>query len=313
MASIVFAAAVPHLSYMIRGRDLIDAGQRNAIDAAFARLADELRASRADALVVFGPDHYNSFFLSNMPAFCIGTGTLSTSCGDAGLPVLRIPIHGEISGALVEGLHESGHDVAFASNMPVDHAFACPLSLLHPELSIPMVPVFVNCGAPPLAPVRRSHALGRAMAGVCTGMPDGLRIALLATGGLSHTVPIPKPDAPADALEAEMVRLMHGGAPGQFEALLRQRAAEWIRDVRARVNEGFDREVIQRLAAGEGELLAGRSTDWIETEGGNGGQEIRTWLAVAGATGDARGEALFYEPMPRWLTGICVFRWQVVH
>ena len=73
---------------------------------------------------------------------------------------------------------------------------------------------------------------------------------------------------------SEMVGLMHGGAPGAFEALLRQRAAERIRDV------------------------------------GNGGQEIRTWLAAAAAASDPRGAALFYEPMPRWLTGICVFRWQ---
>ncbi len=310
MANIVFAAAVPHLSYMIRGRDLIEARQRDAIDAALGQLGSDLRASRADALIVFGPDHYNSFFLSNMPASCIGTGTLSTSCGDAGLPVLRIPVHAEVSRALVEGLHEEGHDVSFAHNMPVDHAFACPLSLLHPELSIPIVPIFVNCGAPPLAPARRAHALGAAIARVCARMPVGLRIAVLATGGLSHTVPIPKPDAPADAIEAQMVRLMHGGAPGAFEVLLRQRAAEWIRDVRARVNEDFDRTVIGHLAAGEGVLLAARSTDWIEAEGGNGGQEIRTWLAAAAAAGEPRGEALFYEPMPRWLTGICVFRWQ---
>jgi hypothetical protein len=44
----------------------------------------------------------------------------------------------------------------------------------------------------------------------------------------------------------------------------------------------------------------------LEAEAGPGGHEIRTWIAVAGAAGDGRGELLAYQAVPEWSTGCAV-------
>ncbi len=46
-----------------------------------------------------------------------------------------------------------------------------------------------------------------------------------------------------------------------------------------------------------------RFVSGLEKEAGNGGQEIRNWIAVLGALPDRKGEVLAYEPVPEWLAG----------
>ena len=41
---------------------------------------------------------------------------------------------------------------------------------------------------------------------------------------------------------------------------------------------------------------------------GNGGQEIRNWIALLGAVPGWKGEVLAYEPVPEWITG-CATVW----
>lgn len=57
-------------------------------------------------------------------------------------------------------------------------------------------------------------------------------------------------------------------------------------------------------------LLALTTAD-IAATGGNGGQEIRTWMAASGAVGDHGGEVLYYEPLEQWLTGTGVIHYQL--
>ena len=37
---------------------------------------------------------------------------------------------------------------------------------------------------------------------------------------------------------------------------------------------------------------------------GNGGLEVSAWITLAGAVSGARGERLYYEPMPSWASGM---------
>jgi len=46
----------------------------------------------------------------------------------------------------------------------------------------------------------------------------------------------------------------------------------------------------------------------IERDGGNGGQEIRNWVAMLGAVPGWKGEVLAYEPVAEWITG-CATVW----
>ncbi|MGH2513918.1 MAG: hypothetical protein ACRDGQ_14705, partial [Candidatus Limnocylindrales bacterium] len=62
-------------------------------------------------------------------------------------------------------------------------------------------------------------------------------------------------------------------------------------------------------AAGE---MPGFQAAWsperVEAEAGNGAHELRNWMVVAGATGDAPAELLAYAPVGPWLTGTAVVR-----
>ena len=52
------------------------------------------------------------------------------------------------------------------------------------------------------------------------------------------------------------------------------------------------------------ECLAGAAVEC----GGDGGQEIRNWIALLGAVPGWKGELLAYEPVPEWITG-CATVW----
>ena len=52
-----------------------------------------------------------------------------------------------------------------------------------------------------------------------------------------------------------------------------------------------------------GEVVFGFAVD---RDGGQGGFEIRTFVAVAGATEGATGEVWFYEPIPIFAVGCTV-------
>jgi len=61
--------------------------------------------------------------------------------------------------------------------------------------------------------------------------------------------------------------------------------------------------VIDHIERGDVEPLLRLTWDDIERDGGNGGQEIRNWVALMGAVPGWKGESLAYEAVPEWITG----------
>lgn len=314
MAEIVFAAAVGHTAQMVRAVDRLTDAQRESMYGALEKLRQELRRAAPDALIVFGGDHYNTFFLDNMPSLCIGLGDRTETCGDGGVPRYEnVPLHGALGRELAEGLLSRGFDLAVSRRMRLDHGFACPLHFLTPSMDVPVVPLLINTIAPPLAPPRRAFDLGAAIGDLVRDSGAAARVAVLGTGGLSHALPIPHPDAPAFPGDAELrMQMLDGRAdPQRLTRLLVDRIKR-VGDTGAkRFNEEFDREVIDLLCRGAGRELADRSSDWIAEHGGNGGQEIRNWLAVAAATRNCRADLLAYEAVQPWLTGMAFMQWQL--
>jgi hypothetical protein len=81
-------------------------------------------------------------------------------------------------------------------------------------------------------------------------------------------------------------------------------ALSWGREGLGRIDEDFDRELLAWMQAGTYTRLADLDTATIARKGGNGAQEIRNWATVMGAVPGTRGEVLFYEAVPQWLTGV---------
>src|SRR2546429_8933267 len=74
MARPVGAFAASHGPIIARDWTTLPERHRNRLAAGFDEIGRRLRECRPDLLVVISPDHWVNFFISNLPAVCIGIG-----------------------------------------------------------------------------------------------------------------------------------------------------------------------------------------------------------------------------------------------
>lgn len=175
-----------------------DANERKGerIRNGFRVLREHLTAAKPEVLVIFGNDQRECFDFTNYPSLSILGGdalsgiTLSGATYDA---VERIPVRGDslLANALVAGLVERGFDPAFSLDMPaaghgVPHAIMNPLKSLT-DLTIPVVPVLLNCYYAPQVTAKRAYQVGVAMREILEAGVPNRRVAVIGSGGLWHT------------------------------------------------------------------------------------------------------------------------------
>jgi len=274
MAQIVAAALASH-SPLITGRpEVSKPEQRDRFYAGFRELHRRFAAARPDLVVMFVNDHLQNFPYSNMPAFCIGLAGAYDAPSPGGARLMRIPAR-KVPGApewgmaLLERGLAAGIDFAYSHEIESWDELSVPLHFVAPEGTLPVVPVYTNCAAPPLPTPRRCYEVGGFVGRFIQSRPAAERIALLATGGISHWVGTPET---------------------------------------GRINPEFDHTVLDHVSRGDVEPLLRLTRDEIERDAGNGGQEIRNWLALLGAVPGWKGELLAYEPVADWITG-CATVW----
>ncbi|MEW2704657.1 catechol 1,2-dioxygenase [Streptomyces koyangensis] len=272
-----------------------------------ARARDALAEARPDAVVVIGSNHFRGMFLDLMPAFTVGVGEVR-GAGEAGTPGGPLPVDTELARRVVDGLVTDGFDPAFSLRLTVDHGITHSLQHLSPALDVPIVPVVVNMFAPPLPSLRRCHALGASIAAAVRGDGQDKRIAVIASGGLSHRLPWPKWFAALSDDDRFLVEAWLNGRASWSEYEVRRR--QIIRAARPDINEEFDRWFLGLLETGDLSALLHRTDEQIEEEGGNGAHELRAWIAMAAALtsaeGPPAGRTLAYGAVPDWLTGMGV-------
>ena len=274
MGRVVFAAGVPHVGAILIG--IKRAGEQgDRVKQTFDRLGEELRGANPDALIIFGSDHFKSFFYNLVPRFCIGVGA---ECGAWDEGVLsrdivdsyRVPVHQELARDILTQAVEKGFDMNSAEELRLDHSFYSPIERLTPGHDIPIVPIVLNVAIAPRPSLRRCYDLGRAIGEIIRSRPPDERVAVIGTGGMSHTVGVPE----------------YGF-----------------------INQDLDRQFLSLLATNHvEEILDNWTQEWLEKEGGNGMSEIRMWLAMAGVVAGATGQVLLYEAMHSWGTGAGLLR-----
>jgi hypothetical protein len=93
---------------------------------------------------------------------------------------------------LLEQLMEQGFDPAYSKLLRYEgglgHAFARVLKFLTPDAGPPVVPIMVNTYYPPAPSAQRCMAFGQALASAIERLPGNRRIAVVGSGGLSHTI-----------------------------------------------------------------------------------------------------------------------------
>ena len=215
-------------------------------------LAKRLAACDPDVVVVVGDDQQELFGKTGNPAIGLFLGEelwdlpLSEErrarmpadirpaqwAAHAGTPD-AYPVATARSAALAESLTGAGFDVTVLSEQPegrsLGHAFTFVRRRLGLSSSTPIVPVFLNTYYPPNVPSpARAFHLGEAIAEAVAGWPGAERVAVVASGGLSHFVVLEELDrAVLDALARH-----DGEALGQIpRKLLRTGTSEilnWI-------------------------------------------------------------------------------------
>lgn len=281
-----------------------------AVDTAFENARSFIRAFDPEVVVCFAPDHYNGVFYDLMPPFAIGRQ--ARSVGDWGTAAGEVLVHRPLADALASYLLESDLDVAVSERLHLDHGFAQPLELLLGGIDrVPVVPVFINSVAVPLAPMRRIRRLGHCVGELLARREE--RVLLLGSGGLSHDPPVP---------------VLAGAAPPVAEALISGRSptpeARADRERRVReagralasgtssrqpLNPEWDRALLSLLHEDRLPDVDLWTSDAMAAEAGNSVHEVRTWVAAYAAlraSGGYRITSTFYEPIPEWIAGFAV-------
>ena len=159
-----------------------DPAQLDATIDAMRRLGRVLDETKPDALIVVGLDHLEAFSLDISPAFAIVVGPEVT--GSFGRKQYRVGVHQELARALLDGCLKRDVDMAFCHKAFMGHAFVVPFEFILEQRQIPIVPLFVNVYVPPLPQPHRAYQLGRRIAEIVAAR--GERVAILASGGMSH-------------------------------------------------------------------------------------------------------------------------------
>jgi 3-O-methylgallate 3,4-dioxygenase len=172
-------------------------------------LSATLVAARPDVVVVVGDDQRELFLDECSPAFALYTGgTLLDIPPDPAtvLPSHQValwsrhastqetyPARADFALHAAAAMSSDDFDIATAgaqfAGRSIGHAYTFVRLRLLRETIVPIVPVFINCYYPPNQPSpSRCYAFGQALRRAIESWPGELRVAIVASGGLSHFV-----------------------------------------------------------------------------------------------------------------------------
>jgi 3-O-methylgallate 3,4-dioxygenase len=259
-----------------------------AAQSAIANLAQALEDAAPDLVVLIGDDQEELFLDDCMPAFSVFWGKESWDRpdfihGDMSVPsrasVLwafhgdqpeAYPGHPDFGRHLIEHLIQQNFDVAQYTRQhearSLGHAFTfVRRRIMRKDKIIPMIPVLINTYIPPNQPSpARCYALGQAIRIAIESWHGKERVAVIASGGLSHFV-----------IDTELDRsVLEGLANGDRESLSAL--------PRSKLQAGSS-EILNWIAAGGAlEGLRMELVDYIpgyRSEGGTGvGMAFAKWL-----------------------------------
>ncbi len=266
--SLVFAGVCSHAPGITGRAGRADPAVRDAFYSKLGEMRERIEATRPEAIIVVAAEHFANFFMDNMPAYCIGMGEFYSG-----------PIEDEewlgIRRAEVPGAPGLSRRLIEAVLPTIDVAYAEEWKFDH-GIMVPLYFLTPNYDLP-VVPVN-INCQGPPLTPLARAYEFGRalraacdaqseRIALVGTGGISHWPATPDSGT---------------------------------------INEAWDRDFLERFLANRREDLIAYSDEETLRDAGQGGFEIRTFLAVAGATEGATGELLYYAPIPIFAVGCTV-------
>lgn len=160
---------------------------------AFGPVRDWIATKQPDVLLVIYNDHVTSFFFDHYSAFALGIGENYPVADEGGGPRGLPPALGHVglSRHIGQSLVADEFDMSFFQDKALDHGCFSPLSMLcphEPAWPVKIVPLQVGVLQFPIPSAKRCFKLGEALRRAIESYPEDLKVAIVATGGLSHQV-----------------------------------------------------------------------------------------------------------------------------
>jgi 3-O-methylgallate 3,4-dioxygenase len=174
-----------------------------------AKLADKLAEVDPDFVIIIGDDHKEVFQEDNMPALSVYWGDTIPYKPQGMMkwkydPTLKqalwypqeetdYPVQSDFALKLIDGLMTRDFDVAhsryYKPEQGMSHSFGYAYYKIMTKKTFPIIPVSINTYYPPnqMTP-RRAYQLGQTIREIVESWPEDVRVAIIATGGLSHFV-----------------------------------------------------------------------------------------------------------------------------
>jgi 2,3-dihydroxyphenylpropionate 1,2-dioxygenase len=266
--SLVFAGVCSHAPGITGRKERADPALRDALYASYDRMRLALEAARPDVLVVVGAEHFANFFMNNMPAICVGMAEHYEGPieDEEWLAIRRTRIPGAADLSL-RLIHEVMNDI--------DLAYAQEWKFDH-GIMVPLSFLTPRYGLPVIPVNINCQGPPLIPLGRCYQFGRSLRracdgaperIAVIGTGGISHW-----PCTPDSG----------------------------------KINERWDREFLDHFLHNRREQLLAYKDEETWREAGQGGFEIRTFIAIAGAVENCTGELWYYAPIPIFAVGCTI-------
>jgi hypothetical protein len=240
-------------------------------------LVERLGGLNLDAIILIGNDQDEEFTEQSIaPQLAIFTGEEFTT--RSGVTFKGQP---ELAYHLLSGAVNDGFDVTrfeqLENGVLKAHAFGPVIERLTPAADVPVVPVYVESFRLPCPSPARCFAFGQAMRRAVESWPGNQRIAVIASGGISH---FPQ------------------SFPFQYSAEAKH----------GNVDHVYDRRLFDFMKQGRyDELTKLSNQDLLD----HGDTELHSWITLLGMVGDVKMEQLAYEPFFRAIMAMGVAYWDL--
>jgi gallate dioxygenase len=148
---------------------------------------------KPDVLFMIYNDHVTSFFFDHYSAFVLGIDDEYSVADEGGGARALPPVkgHAGLSHHIGAALMADEFDMSFFQDKPIDHGMFSPLSMMaphKPQWPVKVVPLQVGVLQFPIPSAKRCWKLGQSLRRAIESYPEDLKVAIVATGGLSHQV-----------------------------------------------------------------------------------------------------------------------------
>lgn len=180
---------------------------RQDAEAAFASLRADLEQAKPDVLIVVANDQFVNFFWNNIPTFFV---TIADRVkGQFTRYKFDYANHKELGKAIIRAGMEKGIDFSYGEYVELQHTQTVPLHFLLPKANIPILPIYVNTWVDPAPSPRRCYQVGELIREAANNAKE--RVAILATGGLSHFPGSPRIGEIDESFDHKLLEVMRKG------------------------------------------------------------------------------------------------------